>query len=199
MRRALVLLAVAVLLAGCTSADPTAPGAARIDVDTPQLRQLKKEAGVEPCRPGDAEPMPGGLPDVILPCLGGGPSVDLASLEGPLVLNFWQSTCGPCRKEMPVLQSFHEQYGDRVGVIGVDWQDVQVGAALQLVQDTGVTYPLLADPQSATSGAAPLPRFRGMPFWVVVDAGGTVVHQQYTSIQSERQLVDMLRRAGVNL
>ena len=199
MRRALVLLAAAVLLAGCTAADPTAPGAARIDVDTPQLRQLKKEAGVEPCRPGDAEPMPGGLPDVILPCLGGGPSVDLASLEGPLVLNFWQSTCGPCRKEMPVLQSFHEQYGDRVGVIGVDWQDVQVGAALQLVQDTGVTYPLLADPQSATSGAAPLPRFRGMPFWVVVDAGGTVVHQQYTSIQSERQLVDMLRRAGVNL
>ncbi|HET7430999.1 MAG TPA: TlpA disulfide reductase family protein [Nocardioides sp.] len=199
MRRILVLLAAAALLGGCTSADPTAPGAARIDVDTPRYREMKKEAGVEPCRRGDADPMPGGLPDVTLPCLGGGPSVDLASLEGPLVLNFWQSTCGPCRKEMPVLQSFHEQYGDRVGVIGIDWQDVQVGAAMQLVQDTGVTYPLLADPQSATSGAAPLPRLRGMPFWVVVDANGTVVHQQYTSVQSERQLVAMLRRAGVDL
>jgi hypothetical protein len=82
MRRALparvaVLLMGAVLaLAGCSPDSVPSPGPARIDVDTPQLRELKQEAGVERCVPGTADPVAGGLPDVTLPCLGGGREVD---------------------------------------------------------------------------------------------------------------------------
>ena len=97
----------------CSDDDPNIsfPGKARIDVDTPDLRQAKKEAGVEPCRPGTGA---SDLPAVTLPCFGGGPDVDLSTLEGPLVVNLWAVWCGPCRKEMPVLEEFHQQYGDRV-------------------------------------------------------------------------------------
>jgi hypothetical protein len=70
---------------------------------------------------------------------------------------------------------------------------------MQLVQQTGVTYPLLADPQSATDGTAPFPRLVGMPFWAVVDAQGTMVHREFSAMRSEQQLVDMVRRAGVDL
>ena len=45
-------------------------------------------------------PGPGGgaLPTITLPCLGGGTSVDLSTLKGPLVLSLWQAGCAPCRE-----------------------------------------------------------------------------------------------------
>ena len=182
------------VLAGCGDARDAVPppGEAKIDVDTPQLREMKRDAGVAPCAPGDAAPVDGGLPTVTLPCLGGGPDVDLSRLRGPMVVNLWQSTCTPCRREMPILQSFHEQHGDRVAVLGIDYQDVQTVAAMQLVQETGVTYPLLADPQSALDGADPFPPLRGMPFLALVDEDGRVVHRQFVALESEQQLLDLV-------
>ena len=144
-------------LAGCSADSVPAPGPARIDVDTPQLRELRQEAGVERCVPGTANPVAGGLPDVTLPCLGGGRDVDLAALRGPMIVSLWASWCGPCRHELPVLQQFHERYGDRVAVLGIDYTDPQTVAALELARDSGVTYPLLADPQSALSAEERVP------------------------------------------
>lgn len=179
MRRALVAAAAAVLvLSGCAaSSSPSTfglPGQADVDVDTPQLRLLKKQAGVERCAPGDAEAVADGLPDITLPCLGGGPDVTLSTLRGPLVVNLWASWCGPCRKEMPVLQRFHEQYADRVALVGVDFEDPQTDAAFALVQKSGVTYPLLADPQGVLQGAAPFPGRMGLPLFAFVGEDGTV-------------------------
>jgi thiol-disulfide isomerase/thioredoxin len=194
MRRVVVALVAAVLLAGCGGGGAEGPGQAAIDVDNPQLRQTKQAAGVEPCVPGDRGPVDGGLPQVTLPCLGGGRDVDLSSLRGPLVVNLWASWCGPCRKEMPILEDFHQRYGDRVQVIGIDYQDVQTSAALDLVRQTGVTYPLLADPQSQLSGAVPFPVLRGLPFLALVDADGRVAHQEFTIVESRQQLVGLVNR-----
>ena len=173
------MVAVGLLLGGC-AADPQDPGLrageARIDVDTPQLRQAKARAGVEPCRTREADAVEGavegGLPDVTLPCFGGGQDVDLGGLRGPLVVNLFASWCGPCREEMPVLQRFHEQHGDEVSIIGIDYEDVQVEAAMELVRETGVTYPLLADPQSRLQGSPPFPGRMGLPMFAFVDEAG---------------------------
>ena len=54
-----------------------------------------------------------------------------------MVINLWQSFCGPCRNEMPALQEFHEKYGDQVPVLGIDSQDLQPEAALELAEKTG--------------------------------------------------------------
>jgi thiol-disulfide isomerase/thioredoxin len=149
------LLATAAL-AGCApgaspTVGPARPSESNVEVDTPQLRRMKAAAGVEECRPGTATD--GALPAVSLPCLGGGEGVDLSTLEGPLVINFWASNCGPCRKEMPALQEFHETYGDQVPVLGIDFLDVMPEAAMELVERTGVTYPLLADPGGELQGS----------------------------------------------
>lgn len=197
MRRYAALFVAIALLSGCApdaprdESDP-GPGAARVAVDTPQLRKLKQEAGVEPCAPGDAAPVEGGLPDVTLACLGGGQDVNLSSLRGPMVINLWAVWCGPCRAEMPILQSFHERYGDRVPMLGIDYQDPQTTAALDLVRETGVTYPLLADPQSALDGAEPIWPLRGLPFLVLVDEAGRLVWQQFVAIESLDQLVGLV-------
>jgi len=168
------LVVAALLLSGCNSDDIPSPGEAKIDVDTPSLRNLKTEAGIADCVPGSAAPVDGGLPDVTLPCLGGGKAVELASLQGPVVVNLWASNCGPCRKEMPALQEFSERYGDQVPVIGVDYQDVQPEAALELARKSGVTYPLLADPGGDLNANDPIPVIRGIPVFLFVDADGQV-------------------------
>lgn len=201
MRRLAAVLLTAMVLCGCAAGSETpAPGAARIDVDTPQLQRMKQAAGVADCEPGDATPVEGGLPEVTLPCLGGGPDVDLSTLRGPMVVNLWQSTCQPCREEMPILQAFHEEHGDRVAMLGIDYQDVQAVAALELVRETGVTYPLLADPQSALDGAEPFPRLRGMPFLALVDEDGRVVHREFVALDSGRQLLDLVdQHLGIRL
>lgn len=193
MRWAAAVFAALLVLTGCSGGStPPGPGPARIDVDTPELREMKADAGVEPCRPGRGEPVAGGLPAVTLPCFGGGDEVDLSTLRGPMVVNLWAASCGPCRTEMPILQGFYEQHGDEVSVLGIDYQDTQPTGAMQLVQDTGVTYPLLADTQSDLDGASPIPRIQGLPFVALVDADGRVVHQEFVIIESEQQLLDLV-------
>ena len=195
MRLAVVTVLVAVLaLTGCaTGGDVALPGAADVDVDTPRLHQMKARAGVEDCPPAGGERVDGGLPAVTLPCLGGGRDVDLAALRGPMVVNLWASWCGPCRREMPVLQQFHEDHGDRVGVLGIDWQDPQVESAMELVADSGVTYPLLADTQAELATVDGM-TVRGLPGLVLLDAEGRVAYRSLIEIESEAQLVELVNQ-----
>ena len=143
-------------------------GAVHVDVDTPQLRTLKAQAKVRPCRSGHAST---DLPDVTLPCLGGGPSVRLDSLRGPLVVNLFAQWCGPCRGEMPYYEELHQKARGRVDVVGVDYLDTRPDKALELVRDTGVTYPLLADPGGLLRTDL---RIRGLPGVAFVAADGSV-------------------------
>jgi thiol-disulfide isomerase/thioredoxin len=182
-------LLACLLLTGCAGGQGTGSpglGAASIDVDTPALRAAKAEAGVEPCRaaPGTT-PVPGGLPAVTLPCLGGGTAVDLAGLRGPMVLNLFAQWCGPCRKELPYYQRLHRAAGGAVTVVGVDYLDTQPGRALQLADRSGVTFPLLADPDGRLRRDL---KVRGLPGIVFVDASGTVTAVEFRSFASYAEL-----------
>lgn len=161
------MLAVCVLLTGCDQGD--ASSGCSVDVDTPELRALKADAGMVDCPAGkgDAE-----LPDVELACLGGGTAGELARVEGPAIISFWASSCGPCRKEMPALQDFHEHYGDQVAVVGVDYLETYPSAALDLAKRSGVTYPSYVDAcgdLQDTDLAVP-----GLPTFAFVRADGSI-------------------------
>jgi thiol-disulfide isomerase/thioredoxin len=184
MRRlVLALLAVALLASGCQGQRVVqSPG---IDVDTPELRAVKAQAGIAPCEPATAPKADAGLPDVTLPCLGGGEGVDLARLRGPLVVNLFAQWCEPCRTEMPHYQAFHEKYDGEVGVLGVDWQDTQPLNALRLAQRTGVNYPLVADTE-------PKLKARGLPRLVLIDDQGDIAYDEYVEIKSLAQLEDLV-------
>lgn len=76
----------------------------------------------------------------------GGTQLSLSNLEGkPVVLNFWAGLCPPCLAEMPDFQRFHDGYGDRVHVFGLDVGPfTSLGSeqnALDLLSDLDITYP----------------------------------------------------------
>ena len=132
------------------------------------------------------------LPAVEVMEFSGGGTVDLASLEGPMVINLWASYCKPCREEMPVLQEFHEAHGDEVAVVGIDYQDPQRENAEELVRETGVTYRLLADPLGELNSADPFPNLMGLPFLALVDEDGNVTHMEYGEIESVGELESLV-------
>jgi cytochrome c biogenesis protein CcmG, thiol:disulfide interchange protein DsbE len=90
----------------------------------------------------------------------------------PVVLNFWASWCPACVAEMPDFESVHQILGDRVQFVGADMQDLSRSDAQRLVNQTGVSYTLIEDPQGE------LYAFFGgisMPTTVFIDAKGEIV------------------------
>jgi cytochrome c biogenesis protein CcmG, thiol:disulfide interchange protein DsbE len=155
-----VLLAAAVLLR-----DEPAPAASA----DPDLQALRTAASLEPCPSGLGPQMP----DVVLPCLGGGPDVALrAEAPGrPTLVNVWASWCAPCADEAPELVAFHDKAAGRVGVVGVLNVDVQ-SRGLAFSRDFGMRYPSVVDDDRVVLSAFP----PGPPVTVFLDAEGRVVH-----------------------
>jgi thiol-disulfide isomerase/thioredoxin len=185
----LAALLACLLLAGCAgpTGTATAPAGSDVDVDTPALRAAKAAARVRPCVATSAPAAASNpLPDVTLPCLGGGPDVRLAGLRGPLVINLFAQWCGPCRAELPFYERLAREGRGIVKVLGVDFLDTQPDGALELVRATGVSYPLLADPD----GLLRIPfKARGLPALVLVDAEGRVVgNPQLRAVRSYAEL-----------
>ncbi|NYI45435.1 thiol-disulfide isomerase/thioredoxin [Nocardioides aromaticivorans] len=143
--RVVGLAAVAVLLTSCDGSGPAAL-ACKVDVDTPDLVSDREAAGIADCTELPTAAGASDLPDISLHCLGSTASMSLADVKGPAIINFWSTTCGPCREEMPVLQQFHEKYGDQVPLLGVNFLDTYPGAAIDFARIKGVTYPSAADP-----------------------------------------------------
>lgn len=133
------------------------------------------------------------LPDVTLTSLTGGAAVDLGKLRGPLVVNLWAQWCAPCKRELPIYQSFFAKHGTDVPVLGVDWQDTQGDLARALASASGITYPLVVD-------GKPDIRNKLLPKLILVDADGTIAYQEYVEITSLGQLERLVEKhLGVTL
>ena len=168
----------------------------RLPISEELLRRSKKALRVRPpprLRRPDLPPIPivGDIaPDFELPTLDGEP-VRLSSFRGKvLLLNFWATWCGPCRKEMPHLQRLHEEFSeDRFALIGV--VDEKPEEVRQFLAEREITYPSLFDKQHDVFH---LYGVTGIPMTVVIDTDGKIVALHEGSA-SERKLKKLLEPA----
>jgi thiol-disulfide isomerase/thioredoxin len=122
-----------------------------------------------------------------------GRAVDLVGLKGKVVMiNFWASWCGPCRKEMPILEQLNKQYrGKGLTLIGVNVEP-DSKAAMNWLKETPVSFPILFDTDSKVSK---LYQVAGMPNTVILDRKGTVryIHRGYQA-GAENEYLDQIRQ-----
>ncbi|MFT4626498.1 MAG: cytochrome c biogenesis protein CcmG/thiol:disulfide interchange protein DsbE [Myxococcota bacterium] len=93
----------------------------------------------------------GPAPGFDLPDLEGG-TLALADIaEGPAVLNFWFTSCGPCRHEIPELARFHAAHPE-VPLIGISVdRNMAVPKLAVLSERLGITYPVVHDASGAVA------------------------------------------------
>lgn len=97
-----------------------------------------------------------------------GQPVTANSLEGQwLVLNYWATWCGPCRREIPELNAFAAQMATQgVQVLGVNFDQLQGENLTQAADSMGITYRVLAQDPADT---LKLPGTEGLPVTFVLD------------------------------
>jgi thiol-disulfide isomerase/thioredoxin len=95
--------------------------------------------------PGQVVEVSGPMPPISSPTLDKG-RVGPETYRGEVVVvNFWASWCGPCRKEQPGLERLWAEYRERgAQFLGVNFRD-DPAAARTYLEEFGVTYPSVAD------------------------------------------------------
>jgi len=104
-----------------------------------------------------------------------GKTVKLADFRGKVVLvTFWATWCGPCKKEMPELQKFQKEHKDKgVEVLAINIDDFNSRSKIKpfLEENDLRIRVLLEDPAQLTGYD-----YSGIPALYVIDREGRVAH-----------------------
>lgn len=155
---------------------PVAPGAPTANpavdpaVNTGDNLQTPDSTGIQAPAVGIGQP----LPDIRLKDLKG-TERRVAEWSGrTLLVNFWATWCGPCRKEMPLLEAFQQAEDPaRMQVVGIAID--RLDPVIAFLGETGVTYPNLVGEMDATRAAEQFAEGFALPLSVVAAPDGTVI------------------------
>jgi peroxiredoxin len=102
-----------------------------------------------------------------------GNNVKLSELKGSIVMvNFWASWCGPCRKELPAFEKLYKKYEPLGLVILAVNVDDDPAKANDLLSEVNITFPVLYDSDQAVSE---LYEVEAMPSTYFINRDGELV------------------------
>lgn len=127
------------------------------------------------------------FPPIEVECLQGDYIIQMNEIKGPFIIAIWASWCMPCRDEMPFLQSFKDQYGSKVQVIGYDILD-ETSQAIAASVNWGVNIASLEDPDGVFRSDLGI---TAPPTTLFVNADGVIVHRKFGAVSSVEELVEL--------
>lgn len=128
------------------------------------------------------------LPSATLETLDGEPVELRSTIDGPAVINFWATWCGPCRRELPELASLHGQLeSEGLQMVGIAVSSGSSEEIRSFAEKYGVDYLLL---RASREWARRHFRMFGMPTTIIVDSDGRIRERLVGPQSAER-----LRRA----
>ena len=120
-------------------------------------------------------------------------SLSLSALKGSYVLiDFWASWCGPCRKENPnVVNTYNKYKADGFTVLSVSL-DSDPSKWLAAIQADGLLWPNHVSDLGGWSSKVPrLYNVSSIPFTVLVDKEGNIVQTNLRGPQLESKLAEI--------
>ena len=115
-----------------------------------------------------------------------GNTVSLSDFYGtPIIINFWATWCGPCKRELPAFNNMHAKYGNDVQFMMVNLTDGSVDTVdgvKSFVSDNGYSFPLFLDVEYQCMGAYSI---SGIPRTIFIASDGNIVYEQVGAISEE--------------
>lgn len=143
--------------------------------------------------------IPESLPDITLPDREGTPR-SLDSWKGqPVIVNFWATWCGPCRDEIPLLNTLRrERAADRLEVVGIAIDERE--AVLKFASEIGMDYPVLMGEQEGYEAAERFGVSLVLPFSVFADSQGRIVALKVGELHADQAaaILDRVRDVDAN-
>jgi thiol-disulfide isomerase/thioredoxin len=102
----------------------------------------------------------------------------LNQMRGKVVLvDFWASWCGPCRRENPNVKALYEKYKDKgFEILGVSL-DSNRDAWIKAIATDGLTWKHISDLRGWQSGHAELYSVSSIPQTVLLDREGKIIQR----------------------
>jgi len=161
-----LLVAVVLAVATAIAVWPRGQAPTHADRPTPDLGALRQTAALPSCPKTTGK---GPLAGLKVTCMSDGSEITLGG--GPMLVNFWEPWCVPCRTELPVLQ----EYAARPGAIPVLLVEIPANSdqagGLDLLGSLKVKLPAVWDPNAVVANALGRPNV--FPVNHIIAADGT--------------------------
>ena len=109
-----------------------------------------------------------------------------------LLIDFWASWCGPCRRANPELVEFYAQYHETgFEILGVNLEKYR-DALLKGIEEDGLTWPQISDVRGWDCEGSKLYGVPAIPHTVLVDREGIIRHKKLHGEELKEAIVSLL-------
>nr|HQU58722.1 TlpA disulfide reductase family protein [Saprospiraceae bacterium] len=121
-----------------------------------------------------------------------GQDMSLSELRGKVVLiDFWASWCGPCRRENPNVVRMYNEYKDKgFDILGVSLDKTQ-DRWVEAIQQDGLSWHHVSDLKGWANEVAQAYGVRSIPHTVLIDAEGKILARNLRGEALEQKLAEL--------
>ena len=93
-----------------------------------------------------------------------------------VLVDFWATWCGPCKRAIPELNNFNKKFGDRLVVIGISDEPVET---VNQLKDVKIEYYSAVDTRARVKNKL---NVTGIPHCILIDPKGIVRWEGFPSL-----------------